>query len=615
MTGRPARVEPRYPAIGDYGFLSDCYGAALVSRGGSVDWCCLPRLDAGSVFGRLLDWDRGGYCTLAPAGAGWSRSRRYLDGTLVLETTFETEGGAVRLLDTLLVAADDAREPPHHLLRMAEGLRGTVEMRLRVAARLDYGEIAPWLRRFGPDWFAATGGNDALLVWSDSPLDTAEGHDLTAAFPVHEGQRRRLSIRHTAPEALEPTPPAPPTADELDRQLDQTIAWWRGWSDRIQTGAAVRRSAITLRGLINIRTGAAAAAATTSLPESPGGSRNWDYRYAWIRDAGFTVRALASIGMAGEADGFRRFVERTAAGTASNLQIVYGVGGERHLPERRLEHLEGYRRSAPVRVGNAAADQLQLDSYGELLDLAWRWHQRGHRPDDDYWRFLVSLVDAAAERWTEPDRGIWELRGRPRHLVHSKVLCWAALDRGIRLASDTGRDVPGQWVSTRDRIAREVGERGYDTAQGTFVQAFGSSELDAALLLLPVVGFVDFQDTRMLGTVETIRTGLDDGNGLIRRYTADDARDEPEGAFIACNFWLAECLARQGRTREARATFERAAGCANDLGLFSEEADGATGTLLGNFPQGLSHLAHITAWCALDATGRPPQRNHSAQAS
>jgi GH15 family glucan-1,4-alpha-glucosidase len=608
VTTGGARTEQRYPPIGDYGFISDCCGAALVSRGGSVDWCCLPRLDAGSVFGRLLDWDRGGHCTIAPAGPGWSGSRRYLEGSLVLETVFETDSGAVRLLDALIVAADDSREPPHHLLRVVEGLRGTVEMELCVAARLDYGEVAPWLRRYGPGWFGATGGNDALLVWSDAPLDAAGDHELAAAFTVQQGQRRRLSVRYTAPDTLEPRPPSPPAADALDRRLEETLAWWRRWSDRIEASEEVRRSATTLRGLVNVRTGAAAAAATTSLPERLGGCRNWDYRYAWMRDAAFTVRALASIGMSEEADGFRRFVERTAAGAAANLQIVYGVGGERRLTELELEHLEGYRRSAPVRIGNAAARQVQLDCYGELLDLAWRWHQRGHQPGDDYWRFLASLVDTAADRWTEPDRGIWELRGRPRHLVHSKALCWAALDRGIRIASDVGRDAPQRWASTRARIAREVGERGYDTARGTFVQAFGSSELDAALLLLPVVEFVDYRDPRMLGTVEAIRTALDDGNGLIRRYSGDEL-NEPEGAFIACNFWLAECLARQGRTREARATFERTARCANDLGLFSEEVDGVTGTLLGNFPQGLSHLAHITALGALGAAGRTlPER-------
>ena len=577
-----------------------------MSLGGSVDWCCLPRVDAGSVFGRLLDWDRGGHCTIAPAEPGWSSSRRYLDGSLILETTFETDSGAVRLLDALVVTPDGAREPPpHHLVRVVEGLRGSVELDLHVAARLDYGEVAPWLRRFGPGWFGATGGKDALLVWSDTPLDAAGDHDLTAAFAIHEGQRRRLSIRYVSPETLEPRPPSPPAAGALDRELDGTLGWWRRWSDRVDASPAVRRSAITLRGLINLRTGAAVAAATTSLPERLGGRRNWDYRYAWVRDAVFTVRALASIGMSEEADAFRRFVERTAAGAAANLQIVYGVAGERRMPELELEHLEGYRRSAPVRIGNAAARQVQLDCYGELLDMAWRWHQRGHQPDDDYWRFLVSLVNSAADRWTEPDRGIWELRGQPRHLVHSKVLCWVALDRGIRLASAAGRDAPPRWASTRDRIAREVSERGYDTARGTFVQAFGSSELDAALLLLPVVGFVDFQDPRMLGTVEAVRAGLDDGSGLICRYSGDDDLGDPEGAFVACTFWLAECLSRQGRARQARATFERAAGCANDLGLFSEEVDGATGTLLGNFPQGLSHLAHITALRTLGAGGRP----------
>jgi GH15 family glucan-1,4-alpha-glucosidase len=393
----------------------------------------------------------------------------------------------------------------------------------------------------------------------------------------------------------------------LDRRLEQTVAWWRGWSaqgslvgpDR----AAVLRSATVLKALTQARTGAIAAAATTSLPEAPGGPRNWDYRASWVRDSVFALRSLAELGYTAEADGFRRFVQRSAAGSAQELQIMYGLGGERRLQEQVLRDLEGYGGARPVRIGNAAARQHQHDVYGELLDLAWAWHQRGKTPDADDWRFLVELVNEAAERWTTPDRGIWELRGRPRHLVHSKVMCWLAVDRGLRLAEEVGFPAPvGRWTATRAAIRAAVERHGYDPGRGVFTQAFGRPELDAALLLLPAVGFVAWDDERILRTVEAVRAELE-VDGLLRRYRAPDGLEGTEGAFVACTFWLAECLARQGRTADARSTFARASAAANDLGLFAEEFDPATGTLLGNFPQALTHLSHIAAAVALAGGG------------
>jgi GH15 family glucan-1,4-alpha-glucosidase len=369
----------------------------------------------------------------------------------------------------------------------------------------------------------------------------------------------------------------------------------------------VIRSALVLKGLSQLRSGAIAAAATTSLPESPGGRRNWDYRYSWIRDSSFSVRALTDIGCFHEADAFRRFIQRSAAGSAEDLQIMYGVEGERRLTEIELP-LEGYRRARPVRIGNLAARQLQMDAYGELLELTWRWHLLGHSPDDDYWRFLYEVVELAVDRWDEPDRGLWEIRGDPQHFVHSKVMCWVALDRGLKLAEQSMRKVPERkWRTVRASIRAAVESRGYDSKRGTFVQAFGSKNLDAALLLLPTVGFVDFDDPRMAGTVAAIREDLIE-DGLVLRYrtakTADGVGGR-EGSFLACTFWLSECLARQGQLDDARVLFDRALATGNDLGLFAEEYDVRSKQMLGNFPQALTHLSHISAAVALTSQQIP----------
>ncbi len=388
--------------------------------------------------------------------------------------------------------------------------------------------------------------------------------------------------------------------------MEETLKWWNRWAAQGKCegidGSAIRRSAITLKALTNAPTGAIIAAPTTSLPESPGGSRNWDYRYSWIRDSSLSVRSLAEIDCVTEADGFRRFIQRSAAGSADKLQIMYGVGGERRLTELNLDYLDGYRGAKPVRIGNAASDQVQLDAYGELLDLSWHWHQRGSSPDDDYWRFLLDLVDTAAARWNEKDRGIWESRGEPQHFVHSKVMCWAALDRGIRLAEECLRQAPlRRWKKVRSEIRAAIEKEGYDEERGIFVQAFGSSALDSALLLLPTVDFVAWDDPRMIRTTDAIRENLDD-HGMLLRYRITDTDDGLrgiEGTFLACSFWLAECLAHQGRTDEARDIFDRVASTSNDLGLFAEEFDTHSGEMLGNFPQGLTHLSHIAAAVAL----------------
>ncbi len=589
-----------YPSIGDYALIADSNSAALVSRDGSIDWCCIQRIDAGSCFGRLLDWERGGFCSLCAVGNDQEPSRRYLEDTLVLETTFRAAGGVARVYDFFALPASTERYPHRNLVRIIEGVSGHVELDLKIAPRFDYGSLKPWIRQEGVRLYSAIGGNDGLLISSDAVIEAIDYHSLGASIDVHAGERVRLSILSVPPEQLDNDRPETPEPGDLDRRLEETIGWWREWSSQIRFDGpykpGVLRSAITMKALMNDLTGAIAAAATTSLPESPGGSMNWDYRYSWIRDSFFSVRSLAEVGFDDLADNFRRFVERSSAGSAESLQIMYGVGGERRLTEETLDFLEGYRGARPVRVGNAAADQLQLGVYGQLLALGWRWQQRGNSPDDDYWRFLYELVEAASELWEKPDAGIWESRDEPRHYVESKVMCWVALDRGLRLAGECMRKAPERrWKKVRDEIREAVESEGYDKERGVFTTAFDGNDLDAALLLLPKMGFVDYKDERMVRTTDAIREELDD-DGLLKRRLSDEVR---EGAFLACSFWLAECLAHQGRIEEARVVFDRTMVTSNDLGLFSEEYDTTSGEPLGNFPQGLTHLSHIAAAVAL----------------
>jgi GH15 family glucan-1,4-alpha-glucosidase len=595
-----------YPRIDDYALIGDCHAAALISRAGSIDWCCLPRFDQGSIFGRLLDWEKGGFCAIGPEEEGFTTFRRYIEGTLVLETIIHTAGGEARLLDCFAMHEGGRLAPYRQILRIVEGIRGRVDLCLRVAPRFDYGALRPWLRHEGAKLFSAIGGDDAIVISCDAGLDLDGRHDLVARFTVRAGQRVRTSITYADPAEIDRHRPLMPEARELDRRLAMAIKWWCDWSAQARLdgpdGPGAIRSAIVLKALTNAPTGAIIAAPTTSLPETPGGSRNWDYRYSWIRDSVLSARSLADIGCVHEAGAFGRFIQRSAAGAADSLQIMYGPGGERTLTEIELGHLEGYRGARPVRVGNAAAHQTQLDAYGELLDLSWRWYQRGQTIDDDDWRFLLDLVNTAAVRWREPDMGIWEIRGEPQHFVHSKVFCWAALDRGIRLAEACLRQAPlAEWKATRDEIRAAVEREGYDHERGIFVQAFGGKALDAALLLLPSVDFVAYDDERMIRTTDAIRAELE-RDGLLLRYRVDETDDGlegEEGAFLACTFWLAECLARQGRLEGARAVFDHVTATGNDLGLFAEEWDPHAGEMLGNFPQGLTHLSHIAAALAL----------------
>jgi GH15 family glucan-1,4-alpha-glucosidase len=599
-----------YPAIGDYGLIGDCQSAALVSRSGSIDWCCLPRFDSGSAFARLLDVDRGGHCSITPTGEGpWEYAREYLDDTLVLSTTIQGPSGEARLIDCFATGEDAAASAERQILRVIEGRRGSVGLEIRVAPRFDYGEVRPWIRRHGRRLHSAIGGNDGLVVWCDQELSEDPDHELAGRIAVGAGDRVRLSLSYCAPELIDAGGPEEPAAEALDARLEQTLAWWRDWAGQLRLGGrdepGARRSGIALKALTHAPTGAIVAAPTTSLPEVIGGRRNWDYRYAWVRDSSFSSRAFAELGAVDEADAFRSFIMRSAAGHAEDLQVLYGVGGERRLGGTALDRLEGFRGSAPVMVGNGASGQLQLDAYGELINLTWRWHRRGHSPSDDDWRFLASLIEHAAERWSEPDCGLWEWPGEPDHFVHSKVLCWAALDRGIRLADECMRRAPTRrWKQVRDELRETIERRGYDRRRGVFVQAFDRTELDAALLLLPTVEFVDWGDERMLRTIAAVREELDAGAGLLYRYRRDDGLPGEEGAFLCCSFWLAECLARGGELDDARTVFDQAMANANDLGLFSEEIDPRTGEALGNFPQGLTHLAHIDAAVALAESHR-----------
>ena len=589
------------PAIGDYALIGDCHGSALVSREASIDWCCLPRLDSGSCFGRLLDWQRGGFCSVSLRSKLQSRRSCYVNDTLVLLTTLASDQAEICVWDFFAMRARRARVSGRELVRIVECSRGIADVSLEIAPRFDYGAVRPWLRRAGTESFTAIGGDDGLLVWSESEL-AIDGDSLLARVKLTPGERSRLLLRFVRPHLLQGVRLAAPDAAEVDARLQETLSWWRRWRKKLpaegsELGGAVR-SALTLKALTYAPTGAIVAAPSTSLPETLGGVRNWDYRFSWIRDSTIAAYALAEMGCEREASEFRHFIVRSSAGHADDLQVLFGIGGERRVSAQELE-LAGYRGSRPVRVGNDAARQLQLDAFGEILNLGWRWHLRGHSPDDDEWRFFVELVEAAIERWQEPDRGIWEWQGKPRHFVHSKAACCVAVDRGLSLAEDCARKAPvRRWRKAREEIRAAIESRGYDRDRGVFVQCFDERALDGALLLLPLMGFIAYDDDRMFRTADAVREGLSEG-AFLRRYRRRDGLPGKEGAFVPCSFWLAACYARQGRAEEAREAFDAAMTAANPVGLFSEQIDPDAGELLGNYPQALSHLSHIAAAVAL----------------
>ena len=600
-------MSEKYPPIADYGLIGDGQSAALVSRTGSIDWCCLPRFDSGSTFARLLDWERGGYFSVAPVEGGSETTihRSYVGDTMVLEARFRVEGGEATVIDCMTMTREGPTGTGPQILRVIEGVRGSVDFEVEIVPRYDYGEIDAWIRKHGPNVYSASGGDDALVVSGD--LEFEEGdHELRGTCTVRASERVRIAAACTDPATIDKVTPGEPEPEDLDRALDDTVAFWENWTSGlsvsgVEEGGTVR-SALTLKALIYDFTGAMVAAPTTSLPEASAGPRNWDYRYSWVRDSTFAARSMGDLGCDREADAFRRFIERSAAGNAEDLQIMYGVGGERRQEEIDLD-LEGYRKAKPVRIGNEASKQVQLDVLGQLVQQSWHWCERGHEPDDDYWRFIVDIANFAAEHWTEPDRGIWEWRAGPRHFTHSKVLCWVALQRALDLAKACLRKAPEQrWRAARDEIREAVERRGYDRKRGVFVQIFDRRELDAALLRLPMTGFVEYEDERMVRTADAIRETLD-ADGLLYRHRSRDGMKGKEGAFLPASFWLAEVLAHQNRLDEAQEVFDRAVATANGLGLFSEEYDPKAKEMLGNFPQALTHLSHVEASLALQREG------------
>lgn len=603
----PQAPTSSYPPLSGYALIGDCHSAALISTSGVIDWCCLPRFDSDSCFGRMLDWDRGGYFAVTPSGRHTSR-RHYLHDSLILVTRFKSGPNEAELIDFFAMRPGGRRRPRRKLVRIVRGVRGRMDFNVAVVPRLDFGEVKPWIHAVGRNAYFACGSNTGLLIYGDVPLEIENAHDLRAEFHVRAGQKRYLALQFHRPEKNGTVRVRHDATAQLRAQFGETHRWWQEWAAKIPyrdgPGVRAKRSAIVLKALTYAPTGAIIAAPTTSLPEHIGGERNWDYRYCWIRDSIFTVHALGNLGLESEAAGVRRFIQRTAAGNADELQVLYGVDGKRRLTEITLDALEGWRGSRPVRIGNGAERQFQADMYGMIVELSWRWSERGSRPQPHYWDFLVQIVEAAILRWREPDRGIWEIRSAPRHFVHSKVMCWAAIDSGLALAQKHSLPAPVvRWQRARDELRGHIERRGVDRRRGIFVRSFGAQDVDASLLLLPSVDFIAYDDPLMLRTTDAIRSELS-RDGLIIRYTSEDGLRGVEGTFLACTFWLAEVLARQGRIGLARRAFERACQCANDLGLFAEQY--SSKGMLGNFPQGLSHLAHLSAAVALVNSRKPP---------
>jgi alpha,alpha-trehalase len=601
--GRTTNVRPHdgpYPPIADYALIGDCHGGALVSRDGSIDWCAFHRFVANPVFARILDWERGGHFRIAPRD-DYLVSRRYLPGTNVLETRFETETGAITLTDCLPVGTAGGH-PEHRLLRLVRCVLGEVPVRVEFAPRFDYGLTAPRFEQLDTDLAVVYGGSDALVLQSQLPIEHADLTACTLGRTLREGEQAFVALTYQLPHELDPERLQP---FDVERLVRDTTAWWEQWSARCTyTGPyreQVQRSALVLKALTNAPTGAIVAAATTSLPEEVGGERNWDYRYSWLRDSSLTLNALFALGYTEEAEAYMGWLKRTTAGRAEELQIMYGVGGERFLPEVELDHLEGYRGSKPVRIGNGAARQFQLDVFGELLDAAWMYRVHGGVVDDVFWELLADVAGTVLEKWPEPDQGIWEIRGEPRHFTYSKVMAWVALDRAIRIAELDERDVDPAWTAGRDEIRALVEKDGVDPERG-FTQSFGDGgKLDASNLMIPIVGFVPHEDPRARATFEAIAENLS-VDGFVYRYVTDgvDGLSGDEATFAICSFWLVECMARAGETARARELFERLVGYCNDVGLLAEEIDPHSRELIGNFPQAFSHLGLIQAAIALD---------------
>ncbi len=592
--------------IEDHALISDCRSTAIIDRAGSVEWLCWPRVDAPSVFGRLLD-PAAGHWSIAPV-ADADVARRYVERTMVLETRFVTTTGTLVLTDALSTGPGErghelGHRSPRLLVRRLTAEDGPVEVAMELAARPEYGLVTPVVVEVDGG-VRLRGGPDVLVLSTPVPVAVEDGR-VAAVFTLEDGQSVWFGLHHRR---TDEGAPRVHDQDELGRRLDGTIRTWRSWARLHQRYEGpwrdlVHHSGRVLQALTFAPTGAIVAAATTSLPESVGGARNWDYRYSWVRDASFTLDALWVAACPDEADAFFTFISAAAAAQVrrgGELQIMFGVGGEHDLTERELPNLAGWRNSVPVRIGNGAWDQRQLDVYGELLSAAARLPDVVERCDADTKAFLARLADAAAERWTEPDQGIWEVRGGPQHFLYSKLMCWAALDKAIGLADVLdATDRVTAWKRTADEIADAILAQGWSDDAQAFTQAFGRDDLDASVLMMPIVGFIDPRDPRMLATLDAIEERLTDERGLVYRYLAPDGLAGEEGTFLLCTFWLAQARALAGQVDQATEVFERAVTFVNDVGLLAEEVDPATGQLLGNFPQAFSHIGLVNAAWAI----------------
>ncbi|HJT82573.1 MAG TPA: glycoside hydrolase family 15 protein [Chthoniobacterales bacterium] len=575
--------------IENYAFLSDTQTAALVSRDGCVDWLCFPRFDSGACFASLLGDEKNGRWYFHPAKGIRATRRRYRGDTLILETEIDSEDGTVRLIDFM-----PPRGQAPDIVRIIEGVRGTVAMQMELIIRFDYGHIVPWVRKRN-DALEAIAGPDALIL--RTPVAT-HGKDLrtVAEFTVQEGERVPFVLTWFPSHEEQPRPINP------EHALEETENFWNEWARSCRTHGpwhhAVVRSLVTLKGLTYAPTGGIVAAATTSLPEEIGGVRNWDYRFCWLRDATFTLVGLLDAGYRDEARAWQQWLLRAVAGSPWQMQIMYGVCGERRLEEYELPWLGGYENSRPVRVGNAASAQFQLDVYGEVLDSIYRANQAGIQSSDADWHVMVALLRFLERKWHEPDFGIWEIRGDPQHFTHSKMMAWVAFDRAVKMVDDcscAGEEHVDRWRAIRDEIHEQVCAKGYNKKKEAFTQVYGSDELDASLLMMPLVDFLPATDPRVRGTIAAIERELVH-DGFVRRYRTQsnvDGLPGDEGAFLLCTFWLADCLHLSGRVEEARGLFERLLALRNDLGLFSEQYDPLSKRMLGNFPQAFSHVALV----------------------
>jgi GH15 family glucan-1,4-alpha-glucosidase len=596
--------------IEDYALIGDCQTAALVGRDGSIDWLCWPRFDSPACFAALLGEPQHGRWKISACGEDVRVKRRYRENTLVLETEFETAQGAVTLIDFM---------PMHQrhsdLVRMVVGRRGRVRMEMEFILRFDYGSMVPWVTRLpGGNGVRAIAGPDMVGLYSPVRL---QGHGLTthASFEVQAGATVPFVLVHAASHEEE----LPPSLDAAEA-LRHTEAFWQEWCARCDAGGewgeAVRRSLVTLKALTYAPTGGIVAAPTTSLPERLGGVRNWDYRFCWLRDATLTLLALLDAGYAQEAGDWRKWLLRAAAGSPDQMQIMYGLAGERRLPEWEVGWLPGYQGSAPVRVGNAAASQLQLDVYGEVIDALHQARKSGLAADEASWDLQRTLLEHLEQVWRRPDHGMWEVRGPPRHFTYSKIMCWVAFDRAVKAIEEFGRPGPlERWRAVRAAIHQDVCRNGVCAARGCFVQSYGSDELDASLLLVPITGFLPVSDARVAATLEAVHRDLT-VDGLVLRYRTRETLDglpSGEGVFLACSFWLVDTLCMQGRLEEARALFGRLIALRNDVGLLAEEYDPRAGRMLGNFPQAFSHVALVNSALGLVRAAKADRHPSPAQ--